>query len=687
MSRAWGCYLLTIVIWHTAGVPGTALEAAAYPPRKQVQTPSDASQAEGDSPGRAAVDDVPAIDDTVVTVRPFPVGELSDDVSLTATRVQTPLSNVGSSVTIVTRDQIRDSGQTSVVEVLRTVPGLDIAQAGGPGRQSSAFLRGSNSNQTKVMLDGVWLNDPTANRAFDLSNLTVDNIERIEVLRGPQSTLYGSDAIGGVINIITRRGSGPARARFSTQAGSFDTSNQVATLSGGNERSYYSFSGSYFDTNGFSAAESGSERDGYRNGTMSGRAGVVFSDQLDVDVVFSYTDADSKFDSYSFDPLTGASLPVDGLANTARSESFYARTQIRSVSCDGVLEQKVGFNYTNINRDSLTPGLNSYFNGDVRMVDWQANLTVLDRDQVQDILTVGAMYLQEDALTSNTFAPLPSDRSLFNRAVYLQNTMVLFDQWTVTAGTRWDQFSRSGDANTYRVTSRYQIPDDGVALHGSIGTGFRAPSINELFGFAGNPDLRPESSRGWDCGLEHRFADDRLVVDATYFRNDFDDLIVFVLTNPPFTGELFNVSTARTHGVELTATWLLDERTQLTGGYTRCDSQGRDPNSGVVTTLLRRPRDKFSVSVDRSICDGRGNFNLTLRYVGRRTDVAPIFGDPPIELDHYMVANLGVWFDVQDDLRFFGRVDNVFDEDYQEINGFQTAGLSAYAGMMWTWGG
>jgi vitamin B12 transporter len=656
-------------------------------PQQPAQAPSDPSQRDGEAAGRAAVDDVPEIDDTVVTARPFPVGELRDDASLTATRVQTPLSNVGSSVTIITRDQIRDSGQTSLAEILRTVPGLDIAQAGGPGRQSSAFLRGSNSNQTKVMMDGVWLNDPTANRAFDLSNLTLDNIERIEVLRGPQSTLYGSDAIGGVINIITRRGRGPARLQFSTQAGSYDTSNQVATLSGGTERSYYSLTGSYFDTNGFSAAESGTERDGYRNGTMSGRAGIVFNEQLDVDVVFRYADSDSKFDSYAFDPLTGASLPVDGLANTARSESFYSRTQIRSVSLDGMLEQKVGFNYTNTNRDSLTPGLNSHFNGDVRMVDWQANLTVLDRDQVQDILTVGAMYLQEDVLTSNTFVPLPSDRSLFNRGVYLQNTMVLYDQWTVTAGTRWDQFSRSGDANTYRVTSRYQIPEDGVALHGSIGTGFRAPSINELFGFAGNPNLRPEKSRGWDCGLEQRFADEKLIVDATYFRNDYDDLIVFVLTNPPFTGELFNVSTARTHGVELTATWLLDERTQLSAGYTRCDSRGRDPNSGVVTTLLRRPRDKFSVSVDRSLCDGRGNFNLTLRYVGRRTDVAPIFGDPPIELDHYMVANLGVWFDVQDDLRLFGRVDNVFDEEYQEINGFQTAGLSAYAGLMWTWGG
>ena len=680
MLRAWGwCWLLSMIC------QGTVLQAAPYPPQNPAATSQ--PQSDDDAAGRAVVDDVPEIEDTIVTVRPFPVGELSDDASLTATRVQTPLANVGSSVTIVTRQQIDDSGQNTVVEVLRTVPGLDIAQAGGPGRQSSVFLRGANSNQTKVMLDGVWLNDPTANRAFDLSNLTVDNIERIEVLRGPQSTLYGSDAIGGVINIITRRGSGPARMSYSTQGGSFDTSNQVATLSGGTDRTYYSFSGSYFDTNGFSAAESGTERDGFRNGTTSGRAGAVLSEQLDVDVVFRYTDSDSKFDSYSFDPVTGASLPVDGLANTARSESFYARTQLRMVSMDGVLEQKVGFNYTNINRDSLTPGLNSYFNGDVRMVDWQANLNVLDRDQVQDILTAGAMYLQEDALTSNTFAPLPSDRSLFNRAVYLQNTMTLFDQWTVTAGTRWDHFSRSGDANTYRVTSRYQIPDDGVALHGSIGTGFRAPSINELYGFAGNPNLRPETSRGWDCGLEHRFADDRLVVDATYFRNDYDDLIVFVLTNPPFTGELFNIADARTHGVELTGTWTLDECTQLTAAYTRCDSRGIDPNSGVETTLLRRPRDKFSIIVNRAVCGQRGNLNLTLRYVGSRTDVPPIYGDPPIELDHYMVANAGFWFDIRDNVRLIGRIDNLFDEDYQEINGFQTAGLSAYVGMMWAWGG
>lgn len=630
--------------------------------------------------------DLPIIDDTVVTADPFPRAPLSADVTVTANRTEARRSSVGSAVTVITGDEIRRQRRVSVLEVLRNVPGLDIVQSGGPGRQASGFLRGANSNQTKVLLDGIWMNDPSANRAFDFSNIAVDNIERIEIVRGPQSTLYGSDAMGGVINIITRRGSGPARFQLGAMGGSFSTQQQYGSVSGGNESVYYSFTGSFFDTDGFTAAERGSEKDGFRMGTASGRAGWIINESIDVDYVFRYIDSDSRFDSVQFIPGTG-SVPVDGIGNSAPSESFFSRIQVRSLSLDGAIEQKVGFNYTNYNRASLTPTFDSFFNGDTEMVDYQMNVNVIDEEEIQDVFTVGAMYMQESARTSNTFAPIPAERALFDRAAYLQNTLILGNRWSLTAGTRWDDYSRAGAANTYRLTSRYEIPDVETAIHGSFGTGFRAPSINELFGFAGNPDLRPEESKGWDVGIEQPFFDDRLVVDATYFRNDFDNLIVFVLTNPPFDGQLFNVATATAHGVELTGTWEIQPGTRFTAAYTRTDSLGRDPSSGANTSLLRRPRNKFSLMLDQDLAGGKANVNVRMRYVGQRNDVSPNFGDPPIKLDDYIVVDAALGYDLSRNLQLFARVDNVSDSNYEEIFGFNAPRISVYAGALVTWGG
>jgi vitamin B12 transporter len=295
---------------------------------------------------------LPEIPETTVVGRPgpFPTQPLSDDTLVSPTLTETRRGEAGSAVTVITEQQISQSGQTSVAEVLRGTTGADVVRQGSPGSLTSVFLRGANSQHTKVLLDGIPINDPSnATRGFDFSNLQVDDIERIEVLRGPQSVLYGSDAIGGVINIVTKRGQGPTSLRASLMGGSFGTTQESVNVSGGDDRRYYSVSGSYFDTSGISSAAArlgNPERDGYRNGTVAGRFGWTPSDLVNVDYVFRYTDARAEVDDFSF--ATG--LPIDNLIRKNLSRQFFNRIQLQSFAVDGLVEQRVGFSLADYNR-------------------------------------------------------------------------------------------------------------------------------------------------------------------------------------------------------------------------------------------------------------------------------------------------------------------------------------------------
>jgi len=301
---------------------------------------------------------VPELPPTIVPGRigNFPAEPLEGDTVLSPNRNPTPASQSGSSITVISQDQIRRGGQVNVAEVLRGQLGVDVVRQGGPGGVTSVFLRGGNSAHTKVLLDGISLNDPSnASRAFDFSNLTVDNIERIEVLRGPQSMVYGSDAIGGVVNIVTKRGEGPLSIRASAMGGSFNTGQTSLNASGGNERAYYSVTGAFLSTGGISAASArngNTEHDSYNNGTVSGRLGYNLGDTWNVDYVFRYIDAAAEIDDV---PFPGP-LPVDNLIRKNLTKNFSNRVQLTNWMADGLVQQKVGFSLNDVGRHDTDPG-------------------------------------------------------------------------------------------------------------------------------------------------------------------------------------------------------------------------------------------------------------------------------------------------------------------------------------------
>ena len=626
----------------------------------------------GLEPGQDTEPPLVEIPETVVPWQPesFPANSIGEDTLLTPSRGETAAAENATAVTVIRADQIERSGQSSVLEVLRGTPGLDVVQAGGPGRQTSVFLRGANSEHTKVLLDGIPLNDPSGpNRGFDFSTLSLDNVERIEVVRGPQSLFYGSDAIGGVINIITRRGEGPLRTRVSAMGGSFGTHQERVHVSGGTAKTHYSFGASYFDTDGISAISSrfgATERDGYQNTTLSGRYGWTPSEAFNVDYVFRYIDADSEIDGFL----------VDDLFRENRLEQFFQNIEIQSALCDGSISQKVGFSLTDYNRLDTNPGFfgTAEFAGQSRQVYWQNNLLMTEHNT----LTAGIDYLHEEALS--TSRPLESQHLT---GVYLQDRFSLADRFFTTAGVRWDEHSIAGDAQTYRVTQLVRWDETRTRLHGSIGRGFKAPAIAQrsVNFFGGNPLLRPEFSKGWDAGVEQELLQGCLVADVTYFRNDFDDLIVFdpTLTDPlnPF-GKLNNVLNARSSGVEMSASVDVTCCTAVTATYSFTDTVDLNAHR----PLLRRPRNKAGLNIGHRCCDDQATVNLYLLYVGRRRDFGTVGF---VDLGDYVVVNLSTTYQLADHWQAFGRIDNLTDTDYEETFGFATPGVSGYAGMNLIW--
>lgn len=636
---------------------------------QETESPLDPPEPRVEDPSTEA-DDLPTLPDVIVPGRPdpFPSSPLTGETVVTPSRSESLRGETGSSVTVVTDEQIAASGHSSVIGVLRGVVGLDVVQQSNPGSITSVFLRGANSEHTKVLLDGIPLNNaanPT--RAFDFGTLTIDNIERIEVVRGPQSVVYGSDAIGGVINIITKRGDGPASFQASAMGGSFGTHEERVGVSGGNACYYYSFGGSYLQSDGFSSVSrrfGGIESDGYRNASFSGRYGWTPSEELNVDYVFRYTDADVEVDGFL----------VDNLIRQNRSNQFFQRIQLQSLTMDGIIEQKMGFSLSDNSLVDTDPGFfgTPRFDGQARQLDYQANVLLLDNNFASNTFTAGADYLHEEG---SPFAGAQQTQHL--RGAYLQDRFSFGAHSHGTVGVRWDEHSTAGDAETYRYTQVINLLNSGASIHGTIGRGFRAPAIAQRFGFAGNPNLRPEFSKGWDVGIEHVLRDGELVLDVTYFRNDFQDLIQFVFdpTAANGFGFLQNVQLASAMGVEFTATAQLASNTLLTAAYTYTDTEDLLNNR----RLLRRPRNKVGLNIYHRCLSDRAAINAYLLYASNRQDFDNL--GAVTELADYITLNLSGSYELNDSWEVFARVDNLTDSDYEEVFGFATPGVSGYAGL------
>jgi vitamin B12 transporter len=579
-------------------------------------------------------------------------------VVVTANRTPTPASEVGSSVSIISSDDLENEQTPLVSDALRYVPSVDVTRSGGPGQQTSIFMRGSDSDHTLVMIDGIEANDPTSpSRAFDFSTLTVDDIDQIEVLRGPQSTLWGSNAVGGVVNIITKRGEGPPTGYFYSEAGSFDTYREGFGVSGGNKTVNYSLSLSQANSQGISAADSkfgNTEPDGYGISTVTEKVGWNISPQLDVDFISRYQYASIDIDNGGG---PGGDNPFAQLRN---NEAFFG-LQPHVKLFDGRWIQTFRLSYTYYDRQDTDPSFPSHLNGGLAKVDWQNDLKVSENQ----IVTAGLVLGQENLNATGT-----PHKSNDQTSGYLQDAISFDKRLFLTGGCRYDAFRLGGDDLTYRFTGAYIFPTE-TTLRASYGTGFKTPTLSDLFSSFGSPTLKSEKSNGADIGVEQDFFHHHLTADATYFYNSYRDLIDFNFA----TNREENIGHAQSQGVELGLTARPWETVSVGVNYTYTDA--RDLSTSQM--LPRRPPNAASAQVTWNY-SRKGQITAGAVYESGRPDINPVtFGASHDK--GYIVANLATSYDLTDYATLTLRADNIFNEHYEEVDGFGEPGFSVYGGF------
>jgi vitamin B12 transporter len=613
--------------------------------------------------------------------------DLKYDIVVTATRVETPNREVASSVLVLTRTDLQRTRKTFVVEALQELAGLTVQENGPMGSAATVMLRGANSEHTLVMMDGVEVNDPISpSRSFDFGHLRVENIERIEVILGPQSPLYGSDALGGVVNIITRRGEGKPGLSLSALGGSYGTAGGQAGFSGSRGPVNYSLGASVLTSTGFSAASSAyrgnTEKDGYKNLSLSGRLGYSPRDNLDFDLILRGTLARTSLDSfggdYGDDPNSRQNygmLFIKGQARTLLLRNRWEqRLSVSSVSHDRSYDNPVDILHP---FDSET----GMYMSQQATVDWQNTIYAHETNTVTFGLEFQREQGRSDYSSNSMWGPSESlfpQKNADTAGVYIQDQVKLGGHFFAAVGGRLDHHSQFGQAFTYRLAPAYVIEATQTKLKATLGTGFKSPSLYQLYapgtfwGPIGNRDLKPETSTGWDAGVEQTLIGGRLTVGLTYFRNDFRNLIQF-----DYLRGYTNTGRAESKGLEPFASARLVSDIVLQAAYTRTDTL--DKTTGL--NLLRRPADKLTAGVTAPLF-AKTQLVVSLIAVGPRADMAYIgYTAARVQLKGYALLNAVISRDVGALGRVFLRLDNILDQNYETIYGYGMPHFSIYAGF------
>jgi vitamin B12 transporter len=595
-------------------------------------------------------------------------------VVVSATRTPTPAVEVASSITVITAADIEARQERTISDVLKDVPGLNVVQTGGPGGVTSVFIRGTNSNHTKVLIDGIDVSDPSnSTGAFDFGQLLTPDIERIEVLRGPQSGLYGSDAIGGVINIISRSGSGPMTLAAGLEGGSFETFNQAARLSGSQEAFHYGVNVTHFHAGAtpvtpLDLLPAGAARnDDYDdNLTLSTRLGYDITSNFDLGLVARYTDIHLRTTGEDYPPPLFTGVPAAEQTTAATDESF-ARLTAHAVSFDGLLDQTLGLAYSHLRTSTVQPQTPAALNtGERRKADWQGNFRLAP----SETLVVGAEYERDEI-------DQPITASVHIGSGYAELQSQVGSHWFSALNVRYDDNSRFGGKTTWRFAPAWVIADSDTKLKASVGTGFKAPTLSELYQsfppfFFANPDLKPENSTGWDVGFEQGVLRGLVRLGVTYYYNRIHDLVTTDVTGTTYA----NIGEATTDGIESFIAWQPLKELTLRLDYTYTEAT----DEVLHQELLRRPKHKGTLLAQWQATSA-WQLSVDVLAVGAWVDGNRDFSIPRLDAPGYTTVNFATSYELNPHFALFGRINNLLDRHYQNPVGFLQPGIGAYAGV------
>ena len=587
----------------------------------------------------------------------------NEGITVLATAFESPVDGTGQAIAMIERDRLDQLQAATLADALRTLPGVAVAQRGPVGSQTSLFLRGANSSQTLVLVDGVRLNDVSSpNAAVDFGALITGNAERVEVLRGPNSIVWGSQALGGVVSIESATPSGPFGAEGSAEYGSNDTWSARANLSGSAGPVEASLGGAWFGTDGISALAGGTERDGSAIQSYNARLKVHLADSVSLDLRGWYNRSRIDYDS-AFSGGANA-LPV------ARNRQWVGYAGLNFDLAEGRWQNRLAYTRTDIHRLGTDPVVFSFNNYDVAgTIDRVEYRTSYELSEVA-LLAAGLEYEKVHASTSfEGFAPDLADNDVTGG--YLQLTLRPLAGLTVTGGVRHDDYSDYGGHTTLGGNIAYSPNGGATVLRATYGEGFRAPTLTEGQPPFGNPALKPETARNVDLGIEQSLLDGKLRAFATWFDRRSTNQIVFSFTT--FQSE--NIGKVDAHGLELGFTADPTAQLHLAATYTLTDAFNRSgTNSGMRLQL--RPQHAASVTIDWESPVGL-KLGASATLVGDSFDNAA----NTVRLDGYSLFALRAALPVSRGIELYGRVENLFDTAYTTVAGYGTYGRTATAGV------
>lgn len=616
-----------------------------------------------------------------------------DNVIISAHRTPTPRLQVGSAVSTIDRQIIEDRLTVFASDLLQDLPSMAVSRSGNFGSQTAIRIRGAEANHVLVRIDGIEVNDPAADDAFAFDHLTANDIERIEVVRGPQSAVWGSDALAGIIDITTRRSAERLSRDIFIEGGSFDTFNGGLHMGTRGTNSGIDLTASYLNSGGTNIARSGSEDDGYKNLTANLRADIAVKENLQLDASLRHIDATKQFDDIDF---FSTGLPVDANRETDTTQSTLGAGGSLTLF-NNFWEQSLRLTAMMTENDDYTDGVKGtasaadkygiYYQNTLH---FSAGPTETSAQHVTLAIDFEHQDFQQRGVASVWGDP-NQDQNMHNTGIVGEYRATGFGGLSFSLGVRHDNNSAFDNITTYRTTAAYHFDDMDSRLHASFGTGQKSPTFTDRFGytpdqFQGNEDLQPERSKGFDIGYEQHFLAGQIVTDIAYFHKHLEDEINGFFFDPSL--GTFGMYTAvnrdgksRSKGVEVEMSAEIIDGLSTSASYTYTDASQPDA-TGQQQREIRRARHMAALSVSYAFLD-RVHINTNVSYTGEQTDIFfPPFPAPAetVSLDAYTLVNLAGSFAITENITIFARAENLLDKTYENVYGFATPGIGGFLG-------
>lgn len=586
----------------------------------------------------------------------------SPEIIVVATGFAQPAEETGQAVSIIDRARLDILQSVTIADALRTLPSVSVAQRGPVGTQSSVFLRGGNSSQTLVLVDGVRVNDPSSpNGAFDFGSLLAGNVERVEVLRGPNSIIWGSQAIGGVINIETAAPQGPLHVRASAEYGAYETANGQLSIAGSSGAFGYSVNGSYFRTDGYSVFSGGTERDGGRQGALNARVTLEIAENVRLDLRGEYGDTQSDYDSL----FSGGANSLAQAHNT----HWFAYAGLNIDLDDGRFQNRIALSRYDIDRTGTDPVVFSFNNyiatGIIERVEYRGAFDVSDAVQI-----IAGAELEKIRSSTSYEGAAPDVANDKMAGGYLQLRIQPATGLTATAGIRYDDYSDYGGQTTLGGNIAYSPNDGRTIFRATYAEGFRAPTLTEGQPPFGNTALKPETAHNFDLGVEQALLAGKINLSATWFQRRSTNLITFSFSS--FQSE--NIGRAQANGFELALIMKPVPSLRVEANYARVNSTNQSaPNEGKHLPL--RPQSSASLLADWKTPVGL-TLGATMWLVGDSFDDAA----NNVSIDGYQRLDLRASLPLNGAVELFARIENLANAHYETVSGYNTAGRSAFVG-------